>query len=66
MWRTGGRFRLSLSAGAACFPSDAADPNALLEAADTAMYRAKHRGKDKLYHRFMNPAYDRAKGEPNP
>jgi GGDEF domain-containing protein len=56
MWRTGGRFRVSLSAGAACFPSDAADPNGLLEAADTAMYRAKHRGKNKLYHRFMNTA----------
>jgi GGDEF domain-containing protein len=55
-------FRLSLSAGAACFPSDAADPNGLLEAADTAMYRAKPRGKDQLYHRFITPA----KGEPEP
>ena len=56
MWRTGGRFRLSLSAGAACFPSDDHDPNALLEAADTAMYHAKRQGKDQLYHRFINPA----------
>jgi GGDEF domain-containing protein len=56
MGRTGGRFRLSLSAGAACFPSDATDPNALLEAADIAMYRAKHQGKNQLYHHFMNPA----------
>lgn len=55
-------FRLSLSAGAACFPSDAADPNGLLETADTAMYRAKRRGKDQLYHRFITPA----KGEPEP
>jgi diguanylate cyclase len=47
-------FRLSLSAGAASFPSDAGDPDGLLEAADTAMYRAKRRGKDQLYHRFMD------------
>ena len=46
-------FRLSLSAGAASFPSDAGDPDDLLEAADTAMYRAKRRGKDQLYHQFM-------------
>ena len=46
-------FRLSLSAGAASFPSDAGDPDGLLEAADTAMYRAKRRGKDQLYHQFM-------------
>jgi diguanylate cyclase (GGDEF)-like protein len=47
-------FRLSLSAGAASFPSDAGDPDGLLEAADTAMYRAKRRGKDQLYHRLMD------------
>ena len=47
-------FRLSLSAGAASFPSDAGNPDALLEAADTTMYRAKRRGKDQLYHRFMD------------
>jgi GGDEF domain-containing protein len=47
-------FRLILSAGAASFPSDAGDPDGLLEAADTAMYRAKRRGKDQLYHRFMD------------
>jgi diguanylate cyclase (GGDEF)-like protein len=46
-------FRLSVSAGAASFPSDAGDPNGLLEAADTAMYQAKRRGKDQLYYRFM-------------
>ena len=56
MSRTGGRFRVSLSTRAACFPSDAADPNGLLVAADPAMYHAKPRGKDRLYHRFINPA----------
>ena len=47
-------FRFSLSAGAASFPSDGGDPNGLLEAADAAMYRAKRRGKDRLYHRFLD------------
>jgi diguanylate cyclase (GGDEF)-like protein len=57
-------FRFSLSAGAASFPSDGGDPNGLLEAADTAMYRAKRPGtkrpgtkrwgKDQLYYRFMD------------
>ena len=52
-------FRLSLSAGAASFPSDGGDPDGLLEAADTATYRAKRPGtkrwgKDRLYYRFMD------------
>lgn len=47
-------FRFSLSAGAASFPSDAGDPDGLLEAADKAMYQAKRRGKDQLYFRFMD------------
>ena len=47
-------FRLSLSSGAASFPSDASLPDGLLEAADKAMYRAKRRGKDQLYHPFLD------------
>jgi diguanylate cyclase (GGDEF)-like protein len=37
-------FPLRISAGAASFPSDAVDPDSLLESADLAMYRAKRRG----------------------
>jgi diguanylate cyclase (GGDEF)-like protein len=47
-------FRISLSAGAASFPSDADDPDGLLEAADLSMYRAKHRGKDQLFYPFID------------
>ena len=43
-------FPFSLSAGAASFPSDADSPDGLMEAADLAMYGAKHRGKDQLFH----------------
>ncbi len=49
-------FRLSLSAGAVSFPSDAGDADGLLEAADAAMYRAKRRGRDQLYYRLMDAA----------
>ena len=46
-------FRVALSAGAASFPHDATGPDGLLEAADLAMYEAKRRGKDALYHRAL-------------
>ena len=40
---------LRLSAGAVQCPGYARDPAALLDAADEAMYRAKRRGKDRLF-----------------
>ncbi len=40
---------LRLSAGAVQCPGYSADPAALLDAADEAMYRAKRRGKDRLF-----------------
>ena len=43
-------FTLKISAGAARFPADAGDPDGLLEAADTAMYQAKRRGKNQFVH----------------
>jgi diguanylate cyclase (GGDEF)-like protein len=48
--RRGLGLHLSFSAGAAIFPSDAANPERLLEIADLAMYRAKYREKDQLFH----------------
>lgn len=46
-------FRISLSAGVASFPHDAGNPEGLIEAADLAMYQAKHLGKDGLFHRTL-------------
>jgi diguanylate cyclase (GGDEF)-like protein len=47
-------FPLRISAGVAKFPSDADDSDDLLEVADLAMYRAKRRGKDQLFHPFLD------------
>ena len=47
---------LRLSGGAAIFPHDAEDPDDLLEAADRAMYEAKHQGKDRLHHPNLDPS----------
>jgi len=38
---------ISLSMGLAVFPECGADPAELLQAADTALYRAKHEGRDR-------------------
>jgi len=40
--------RLTLSGGVATYPEDAADRDELLKAADAAMYRAKHQGKNRI------------------
>jgi hypothetical protein len=42
-------FELRLSAGAVQCPGYARDPATLLDAADEAMYRAKRRGKNRLF-----------------
>ena len=42
-------FVIHLSAGAAQFPDDISNPPELLEAADEAMYQAKHQGKDCIF-----------------
>lgn len=47
-------FPLRVSAGAAVFPRDASDPDGLLEAADSAMYQAKRRKDDRLFHPFLD------------
>jgi diguanylate cyclase (GGDEF)-like protein len=43
-------FGLKISAGAANFPADADNSESLLKKADSAMYQAKHQGKDQFVH----------------
>jgi diguanylate cyclase (GGDEF)-like protein/PAS domain S-box-containing protein len=40
--------RITASAGAATFPSDATDPEALIKAADEALYASKRTGRDRV------------------
>jgi diguanylate cyclase (GGDEF)-like protein len=47
-------FTVSLSGGAATFPCEAGTADSLLEVADLALYRAKHRGKNQLFHPSMD------------
>jgi diguanylate cyclase (GGDEF)-like protein/PAS domain S-box-containing protein len=39
---------VTLSIGVSTYPASGTDPNALLLAADSALYRAKHEGRDKV------------------
>ena len=41
--------RLTISAGIAAYPEDAATKNELISTADTALYQAKHSGKNRVY-----------------
>ena len=53
--RIGGQeFRVTTSIGITVFPGDGDDPETLLRNADTAMYRAKERGRDN--HQLFTPA----------
>ena len=47
---------ISCSIGVALFPADAEDPEGLVERADTAMFKAKSAGKNRL--RFFTPAME--------
>ena len=42
-----GQVRVTVSAGVAAFPADAADPAELVASADAALYRAKRLGRDR-------------------
>ena len=39
---------MTVSAGVATFPLDAADPAALIKAADEALYASKHGGRNRV------------------
>jgi diguanylate cyclase (GGDEF)-like protein len=41
-------FQITISIGVASFPDDARDPIELVELADTALYHAKHQGRDRV------------------
>jgi diguanylate cyclase (GGDEF)-like protein len=44
----GPRKRVTVSIGAAFFPTDASDSESLLKAADEALYEAKHLGRNRV------------------
>ena len=55
---TTGSVAVTASFGVACFPSDGADPAALIQAADQALYDAKNRGRN-LVRYFGEPEPDK-------
>lgn len=48
---------ISASIGVAAYPADAGDANALLEAADAAMYESKRAGRDRVSYRTVAGAF---------
>jgi diguanylate cyclase (GGDEF)-like protein len=48
---------ISASIGVAAYPADAGDANALLEAADAAMYASKRAGRDRVSYRTVAGAF---------
>jgi PleD family two-component response regulator len=61
--------RITISIGVASFPDDARDPIELVELADTALYRAKNLGRNRVVAYCISPpdlrpATGSAPGEP--
>lgn len=46
--KPGGQHRVTISIGVACFPEDSSDPIELVEMADSALYRAKREGRNRV------------------
>jgi diguanylate cyclase (GGDEF)-like protein/PAS domain S-box-containing protein len=59
----GREVRISASLGGCLFPDDGSDVEALIQSADTAMYRAKDEGRD-TYQRFRKPGGPAGRGDP--
>ena len=55
-------FHITISIGIASFPQDARDPIELIELADTALYRAKQAGRNRVL--AYSPAADKAAAHP--
>ena len=51
----GNTITIGMSIGASIYPDDGVTPEALIKSADTAMYRAKNGGKNRIEYSQLNP-----------
>ena len=50
----GNTITIGMSIGASIYPDDGMNPETLIKAADTAMYRAKNKGKNRIEYSQLN------------